>query len=324
MDQFLISKDITSLNSIDLRANLLQLIDSLGTSDFKPGEDPLKLLFNVSFIDDERDLVIIAIDKKNKIITLKIRKRTEDEDSEDDEDDKKGLVYNTYDLSEIKDLIKTLNSIFVYIKNSFYDKELNVEKVVYEEGFNPLNEYQEFYKGFNDIFSINSFYEKTEDSTDQDQLEILTGNSEEILSYPRLIVIEYEKPFETLNQNIYQRIFLINRKAGTNVYESLFSLGLDIKASYREEFDSVYIDSINGIKDGEEGRYWEFYVNGEIGKTSVDKQKLEEDDIVEWRLAESRSGCGGAGGRELIDLITVLNKGKHYLSGLGRTPPYLI
>ncbi len=323
MDQFLTLKNSASLNPTDFQTNLLQLIDSLETPDFKSSMDPIKFLFNVSFIDDERDLLIIAIDKKKKIITLKIKKRTEDEDSEDHDEDKKSLVYNASDLSEIKDLIKLLNSIVVYIKKSFYDKELSVEKLVYEEGFNPLNNYQEMYKGFNDIFPINPVYEKTEDSTNQDQLEIFTGNSEETLSYPQLIIIEYEKPFETINQNIYQRIFLINDKPNTTVYESLASTDLDIQISYNKEFDALYIESVNGKRDGDKG-WWEYYKNGKIGKTSVDKEKLEEGDVLELRLAESKGGCGGAGGRELIDLITLLNKGKHYLSGFGRTPWYMI
>jgi hypothetical protein len=324
MEQFLLEGE-PSLSLMGLDENLARLIDSLETLDSKLSESPLNSLFNISLVDDDEKSIILILDKEKKLVRLKIKRKTKDEGSEPEEKDSDEgndsvLSYDISNPIQLKNLIETISAITKYAE-ILYKSEPNLDEIVYQKKFNPLNDL-ELHDSY--IVPIDLIHEKIENPVYQEQ--VVDGNLPDYLN-PQVIVIEYDKPFRTIDQNIYQRVFLINKKPDMSIYDSLFSSGLDIKASYSEEFDSVYVDSINGIKDGQDGRYWEFYVNGEIGKTSVDKQRLEEDDVVEWRLAESRGGCGGAGGRELIDLITIMNKGGKYHpigSNLRKIPWYII
>jgi hypothetical protein len=54
--------------------------------------------------------------------------------------------------------------------------------------------------------------------------------------------------------------------------------------TYYEEFDSVLIDSINGDVNGEDGKYWQYYVNEDIPMIGADKYTVSNGDYVEWRF----------------------------------------
>ncbi|OGZ27171.1 MAG: hypothetical protein A2365_00685 [Candidatus Nealsonbacteria bacterium RIFOXYB1_FULL_40_15] len=45
----------------------------------------------------------------------------------------------------------------------------------------------------------------------------------------------------------------------------------------------VLVESIKGKKNGEEGRYWSYYVNGEMPMVSADKYIVNKGDKVEFR-----------------------------------------
>ena len=89
-------------------------------------------------------------------------------------------------------------------------------------------------------------------------------------------------------KELYTRI-----EAEKTLLSYLFFKGLDIKLSYDSQFDCMYVESINGIRDGKDGYFWEFFINGEIGKMSIDKQTIKPDDKIEWKLQnEERGICG--------------------------------
>lgn len=52
--------------------------------------------------------------------------------------------------------------------------------------------------------------------------------------------------------------------------------------TYYEQFDSILIDSINNVVNGEDGKYWQYYINGEIPMIGADKYKVSNGDYVEW------------------------------------------
>ena len=66
----------------------------------------------------------------------------------------------------------------------------------------------------------------------------------------------------------------------------------------------MYVNEINGIKDGQNGMWWEVYKkkpNGEItiAEKPIDKIKLDPGETLEWRLAsEEPGGCGGGSSPE--------------------------
>ena len=57
-----------------------------------------------------------------------------------------------------------------------------------------------------------------------------------------------------------------------------------LEYTYYEQFDSILIDSINGVENGEDGKYWQYYVNGDIPMIGADKYSVTNGDYVEWRF----------------------------------------
>lgn len=57
-----------------------------------------------------------------------------------------------------------------------------------------------------------------------------------------------------------------------------------LKYTYYEQFDSILIDSINNVVNGEDGKYWQYYVNGDIPMVGADKYTVSNGDYVEWRF----------------------------------------
>lgn len=53
-------------------------------------------------------------------------------------------------------------------------------------------------------------------------------------------------------------------------------------------YNSRYITSINGIKEGTDegtdGRYWLYYVNGKFADVGCSKYVLNDNDLVEWKF----------------------------------------
>lgn len=66
--------------------------------------------------------------------------------------------------------------------------------------------------------------------------------------------------------------------------EASSSNNLEMKYDDKKYSFGVYIESIDGIKDGSGGKYWQYYVNGALGDVAADKKILKEGDKVEWRF----------------------------------------
>lgn len=45
-----------------------------------------------------------------------------------------------------------------------------------------------------------------------------------------------------------------------------------------------YVDSINGVAGGSEGKYWAFYVNGQMAPVGADAYKTKTGDKIEWKF----------------------------------------
>ena len=45
-----------------------------------------------------------------------------------------------------------------------------------------------------------------------------------------------------------------------------------------------YVDSINGVAGGTDGKYWAFYVNGQLAQVGADAYTTQNGDNVEWKL----------------------------------------
>ena len=61
----------------------------------------------------------------------------------------------------------------------------------------------------------------------------------------------------------------------------------NIEIEYNNNYSyGVFIESINGIKNGDDGKYWQYYINNTLGDVAADKKILKEGDNVEWRFEE--------------------------------------
>lgn len=58
----------------------------------------------------------------------------------------------------------------------------------------------------------------------------------------------------------------------------------DLAVSYSNSELGVFIESIGGRKNGNEGRYWLYYVNGEMAPVAADKQIIKPGDKVEFKF----------------------------------------
>ena len=49
----------------------------------------------------------------------------------------------------------------------------------------------------------------------------------------------------------------------------------------------VFIKSISGKENGQDNKYWIFYVNGEMSQSAADKKMVNAGDIVEFKFQSS-------------------------------------
>lgn len=75
----------------------------------------------------------------------------------------------------------------------------------------------------------------------------------------------------------------------SSVFSGLINYGKEnnVGIKYNNNYDfGVFIESIGKIKNGDDGKYWQYYVNGILGDVAADKRILREGDSVEWRFEE--------------------------------------
>jgi hypothetical protein len=332
MNQELMIKNITEVNLKDSNwPDKLKHEDELKTS-----LGLLSSLFSASLEPGETKLICMTLDKKKKFIKLKFKKNKQKSGSvyTEDKKNKRGfvLLYKinssnreelskelpgliTQNLSLIPEnlipnklpisIIKTPDSLLIYTE-IFYNQES--ETAVYEEKFDPLNENRELNEKEEEYTDERRLAKSTDYKPD---LEFFNPMGEKLTIYekPKLFVVEYEDPLKTSNLDIYEEIFLRNARPNITVKDLLPLIGLEYEVVHTGEFGgSDYITLLDNKKDGEERRYWEVLVNGQYAENSIDKQQLDEEDVVTFRLAENRAGCGGSYRDELVDLKMLMDK----------------
>jgi len=90
------------------------------------------------------------------------------------------------------------------------------------------------------------------------------------------------------DENTIYYSFDANDEEGT-VFSGLLNYGGEnnIEVEYNNNYDfGVFIESISGIKNGDDGKYWQYYINDILGDVAADKKVLEEGNEVEWRFEE--------------------------------------
>lgn len=61
-----------------------------------------------------------------------------------------------------------------------------------------------------------------------------------------------------------------------------------VKATYYNNYRSHYINSIKNVNEGENNKFWQYYLNGNYGTVGADLQPLKNNDVVEWKFQEPK------------------------------------
>jgi len=90
-----------------------------------------------------------------------------------------------------------------------------------------------------------------------------------------------------INSGQASSTYVFSVESGATVFDVMKKLTeLDrITMQHEESSAGVFLKSLNGTENNsEEGRYWMFYVNGEMSNVGADKYSVEEGDLVEWKF----------------------------------------
>ncbi len=77
--------------------------------------------------------------------------------------------------------------------------------------------------------------------------------------------------------------YLIEASSEDTVFSLLSNL------SEKENFElvstkGVFVENIKGFENGFENKYWQYEINGSLGKKASDQKKVEENDKIEWKF----------------------------------------
>lgn len=76
-------------------------------------------------------------------------------------------------------------------------------------------------------------------------------------------------------------------KEKQNVFDILKELSAEknFELKYNNNYSfGVFIESIAGIPNGKDGKYWQYYINDKLGEVAADKKEVKAGDKVEWRF----------------------------------------
>lgn len=88
----------------------------------------------------------------------------------------------------------------------------------------------------------------------------------------------------------YMNVNTNNATVANLLFECADHYNFDVETEYWTGYDSFFIESINGTKNGEDNRYWQYYVNGEYADAGCSRYVLNDNDVVEWRFESSAWG----------------------------------
>lgn len=78
-------------------------------------------------------------------------------------------------------------------------------------------------------------------------------------------------------------------KEQTTVFDLLQDLNssMNLGLKYKKYDFGVMIESLFGVDNGVDGKYWLYYVNGQSSMNSVDQQKVNDGDKIEFKFEKS-------------------------------------
>jgi len=61
-----------------------------------------------------------------------------------------------------------------------------------------------------------------------------------------------------------------------------------VGAKYYDQYQSHYVYSIDSVTDGENNKFWQYYLNGNYGTVGADLQPVKNNDYIEWKFQEPK------------------------------------
>lgn len=127
---------------------------------------------------------------------------------------------------------------------------------------------------------------------------VLTKKEIDGLIENQFVDFQYQKRKAAQEETVY----IINKGNGDVLYyeivpsedSTVFSLLKEL--SQRENFElestlyegmGVFVESIDGLRNGTQDKYWQYWVNDELPQVAADKMQIKKNDVIEWRFEVS-------------------------------------
>ncbi|OIP75379.1 MAG: hypothetical protein AUK07_01660 [Parcubacteria group bacterium CG2_30_36_21] len=107
-------------------------------------------------------------------------------------------------------------------------------------------------------------------------------------------------PQASLSEITQNKVLYIINKGNGEINEYQIEISQDSTVfslletlSQREKFElsstfykgmGVFVETIGTVKNGTEGKYWQYFINDKLGEVAADKKTIKEGDKIEWRF----------------------------------------
>lgn len=83
--------------------------------------------------------------------------------------------------------------------------------------------------------------------------------------------------------------FTVEFKEGMTAFDLLKNKVGDLNLAFKTKtYDiGILVEAIGGVENGQDGKYWLYYVNGEMSMVASDKNKIKAGDKVEFKFEKS-------------------------------------
>jgi hypothetical protein len=90
-------------------------------------------------------------------------------------------------------------------------------------------------------------------------------------------------------------VYASNDSQNNTAFQFLLEAGRALRfevqwTSWSPPYSAVFVDAINGSRNGAGGRWWQFWVNGAYADTAADLTVLHNGDAVRWTFAPPEGG----------------------------------
>ncbi len=98
-----------------------------------------------------------------------------------------------------------------------------------------------------------------------------------VISQIELVVDDsYQKPVK----------YLIDIESTATVFDVLKRSPVSLET--KEYTFGLLVKALNGVTNGQDNKYWIYYLNDQLGQTSADSQKVKASDRILWRFEKNK------------------------------------